>query len=75
MTAKETAIEIRNKFITPTKVLNENDWIVNLKESKTNAIICVSFIINANPHSNPLNTEVYSTMKYWEEVKEELEKL
>jgi hypothetical protein len=39
------------------------------------AIIAVNEIINSNPHSNPLNTEVYSTMDWWQEVKNELEKL
>jgi hypothetical protein len=43
--------------------------------SKEVALIAVTYIINANPHSNPLNTEVYSTMDYWLEVKKEIKKL
>ena len=39
------------------------------------ALIAVNEIINSNPHSNPLNTEVYSTMDWWQEIKQELEKL
>lgn len=40
------------------------------------ALVCVQNIINANPHSNPLNTDaVYSTMDYWLEVKSEIHKL
>ena len=45
------------------------------KLAKQCAIIAVIEIINANPHSNPLNTDVYSTMDYWIEVKKEIEKL
>lgn len=49
---------------------------VMFKDSAKNcALISVNEIINANPHSNPLNTDVYSTMEWWQEVKEELEKL
>ncbi len=43
--------------------------------AKNVAMISVYQIINSNPHSNPLNTEVYSTMDWWQEVKNELEKL
>lgn len=37
------------------------------------ALLCVNEIISANPHSNPLNTNVHSTMAYWLEVKKELQ--
>jgi hypothetical protein len=30
----------------------------------------VNEIIASNPHSNPLNTELYSSMDYWFEVKQ-----
>jgi hypothetical protein len=36
------------------------------------ALIAVDEIINSNPHSNPFNTELYSTMGYWIEVKNEI---
>jgi len=42
--------------------------------SKQSALIVVDEIILANPHSNPFNTDVYSTMSYWQEVKQEIEK-
>ena len=48
-------------------------------EMETMAISCVLIavgnIILANPHSNPFNTDVYSTMDYWIEVKKEIENL
>lgn len=37
------------------------------------AILIVTEIINANPNSNPFNTDVYSTMSYWLDVKKEIE--
>jgi hypothetical protein len=39
------------------------------------ALIAVDYIITSNPHSNPFNTDVYSTINYWQEVKQEIEKL
>ena len=39
------------------------------------AFIAVIEIINSNPHSNPFNTDVYSTMDYWIDVKNEIKKL
>lgn len=49
--------------------------MLNLEEAKECALICVKNIISANPHSNPLNSDVHSTMNYWLEVKEEIQKL
>ena len=43
--------------------------------AKQCALIAVDYIITSNPHSNPFNTDVYSTMCYWQEVKQEIEKL
>ncbi len=34
--------------------------------------LVVQYIINSNPHSNPFNTEVHSTMEFWESVKQEI---
>ena len=39
------------------------------------ALIAVDEIINSNPHSNPFNTNVESTMSYWQDVKHEIKKL
>lgn len=55
---------------------SDNDqWTQDYYLAQQCALISVNEIINSNPHSNPLNTEVYSTMKYWQEVKQEIEKL
>jgi hypothetical protein len=43
----------------------------NAKEA---ALKCVQRIILANPHSNPFNTDAYSTMDYWLKVQEEIKK-
>lgn len=66
MTSKEVAKELFNKM---------KGFRVKHSHSKKCALIAVNFIISANPHSNPFNTETYSTMSYWEEVKQELENL
>ena len=52
-----------------------NVGLMNKNESIACAKIAVQYIINANPHSNPLNTEVISTMDYWQEVLTELNKM
>ena len=66
MTAKDKAKELLDKF-----------YFGDIKEyeAKMCALIAVDYIITSNPHSNPLNTDVYSTMDYWQEVKSEIEKL
>mgnify|MGYP003403755023 FL=1 len=42
------------------------------KFGKHFAILCVDEIIISNPHSNPFNTELYSTMEFWQTVKQEI---
>jgi hypothetical protein len=48
--------------------------VVSKKVAIECAIVAVQEIICSNPHSNPLNTNVTSTMKWWMDVQEELEK-
>jgi hypothetical protein len=72
MTPKEKAKELLNKFkLNPIPPF----CIMSPEHSKQCALIAVDEIINSNPHSNPFNTEIYSTMSYWQEVKQEIEKL
>jgi len=66
MTPKEKANDLFQVYLLETG---------NESFAKNVAMISVYQIINSNPHSNPLNTEVYSTMDWWQEVKNELEKL
>lgn len=49
-----------------------NSGDLSTNEAKKCAIKAVDEIINANPHSNPLNTDVYSTINYWCEVKKQI---
>ena len=80
MTPKEKAKELVNNF---GYLISMNDDLYSEEEmfkkhnedSKECAYLTVNYIISANPHSNPLNTDVYSTMKYWQEVKQQIEKL
>jgi hypothetical protein len=66
MTPKKQAEELFTKFSGNT---------VHYDCTKRCALIAVNYIITSNPHSNPFNTSVTSTMDYWIEVKEEIEKL
>ncbi len=69
---KEKAKQLVEKFkLEPIKPL----CIMHPQHSKQCALIAVDEIIRSNPHSNPLNTRVYSTFNYWIEVKTEIEKL
>jgi hypothetical protein len=74
MTPKGKAKELFKKY---SKGKDEYGWSLCEFDScaKQCAIIAVDEIIKANPNSNPFNTDVVSTMKYWNEVKHELEKL
>jgi hypothetical protein len=52
--------------------LGEEVLVTNLAMKA--AIRSVKLVISANPHSNPLNTDVHPTMEWWEEVLAELKK-
>ncbi len=73
MTPKLKAKELYFKY---TDALNIRDLQTTANPfAKQCALIAVNNIILANPHSNPFNTDVYSTMGYWLEVKQEIELL
>jgi hypothetical protein len=69
MTPKEKAKELVEKYDTTLTYLESKS------KAKQCALIAVTEIINSNPHSNPFNTDVHSTMQYWIEVKNELTNL
>jgi|GWRWMinimDraft_5_1066013.scaffolds.fasta_scaffold00205_9 hypothetical protein len=78
MTPKEKAIELIDKYRTYIRKADVYDYLFFEDEnflSKQCALIAVTEIINSNPHSNPFNTDVHSTMKYWIEVKNEISNL
>jgi hypothetical protein len=70
MNPKQKAKQLVDSFIPIT-----NHRMYSNKYAKLSALLCVNGIISANPHSNPFNTDVYSTMDYWLEVKREIENL
>ena len=77
MNPKDKAEQLVNSF--RIVLINENtecgNEILCTLIAKQCALIAVTEIINSNPHSNPFNTDFYSTMQYWIEVKNEIEKL
>lgn len=74
MTPKEKAIELFEKHFEFVEALSASNQIENAKQC---ALITVDEIIKANPHSTPTIYGVppYSTIKYWEEVKQEIDQL
>ncbi len=62
MTAKEMAEQIFNHL---------KYWLKN-EDARQVAFYFVNMIILSNPHSNPFNTEVKSTIEYWIDVKNEI---
>jgi hypothetical protein len=76
MTPQEKAKELVDKFEEFADDMECNVFTSSenrFKNAKQCALIAVDEIINSNPHSNPLNTDVHSTMSYWQEVKQEIE--
>ena len=72
MKPKEKAEELVLKYLRIDN--NTKEWL-NKHMAKQCALITVNEIINSNPHSNPFNTDVYSTMEFWIQVKKEIQKL
>jgi hypothetical protein len=75
MTAKEKAEQLADSFLTASFGKMQEYVPVPYEFAKQCALIAVDQIILANPHSNPFNTEVVSTMKYWSDVRKEIENL
>jgi hypothetical protein len=71
MSPKEKAHELLDKFWLMDKV----QPMPTKEQAKQSALIAVIEVINSNPHSNPFNTEPFSTMNYWIDIKNEIEKL
>jgi hypothetical protein len=70
MTPKEKADELVNKFISHTKVFHEHlGWEDYLDSAKQCALIAVDEILKLELQ------EVYQNIDYWQEVKQEIEKL
>ncbi len=77
MTAEQLkAKELIEKFIkySHSDWYDEGGWnnVQLLENAKQCAILCVDEVILSNPHSNPFNTELYSTMEFWQIVKQEI---
>jgi hypothetical protein len=82
MTPKEKAEELVDKFhikVYVSFIENSIPSVINAlmlyNSAKQCALIAVDEIILANPHSNTFTNVEYSTMEYWQEVKQEIEKL
>jgi hypothetical protein len=74
MTPKEKAEEFITKFY-PRATSYSSDRKNQNENAKQCALIAVDEIILANPYSNTFKNVEYSSMDYWKEVKQEIEKL
>ena len=66
---KQQAIELILKFNIPNSV---GDFTMNQCQIRQCALIACQFIINSNPHGNPINSDAESTLIYWLKVKQEI---
>lgn len=72
MTAKENAKYLINRMNNVDLNCKNESMCMLYTHAIECALICIAEIINSNPHSNPFNTDVHSTMQYWIEVKNEI---
>lgn len=72
LTPQEKALKLYDIYMD--EMIEKEAYFVE-SAAKQCAMIAVDQIILSNPHSNPFNTNVYSTMDYWQQVKTEIEKL
>jgi len=72
MSPKEKAKELYDKYFELVEAQTAEQQEDNARKA---ALISVDEIIKSNPHSNPFNTDVHSTMGYWNEVRYEIENL
>ena len=73
MTPKDKAKELFNKMYFVDDPIG--NFPMCIETAIQCALIAVDEIISSNPHSNPLNTDVESTMEYWQQVKQEIQAL
>jgi hypothetical protein len=75
MTPKEKADDLIDKFLPHTKVYHEaTGWEDYFDSAKECALIAVDEILEELPEGS-IDYGISSRRRYWEEVKEELEKL
>ena len=74
MTPKERAKDLVGKFISHTLIFDEGaGWLEDKDEAKQCALIAVDEILNTIEYSS--QADELSKVSYWEEVKQEIEKL
>lgn len=77
MTPKEKAIELVNKFIEFTRVFDDcSGWVDDIISAKQCALIAVDEILNEYREDyEEVNKDIYTIYSWWQEVKQEIEKL
>lgn len=82
MTPKAKAIQLFQRFLPLSHATKmglygfDYDEKTQTENTKLICVDCINEILNANPHGNPLNGNAHlSSIDYWVEVKNEIEKL
>jgi hypothetical protein len=77
MTPKDKAFELAHKFrLLEIRTSENSHMMISMADAKQCALIAVDEIINEYPNAKPMI--VYMTnprVRYWQEVKQEIEKL
>ena len=75
MTPKEKAFELAHKFrLLEIRTSENSHMMISMANAKQCALIAVDEILKANPYEVN-KTDMDSTIEYWQEVKQEIEKL
>jgi hypothetical protein len=77
MTPKEKAKELVNKYLRTYPIYDNPTVVISYtyNEAKQCALIAVDEIIKAIPDASDDNSPYNHELKYWQEVKQEIEKL
>ena len=76
MTAKEEALELCVKFFKPSVFeYEEKQYLVDEENAKQSALICVDEILQTIPKEVMSYKPFMMNTDYWQEVKEEINKL
>ena len=72
MTPQEQGMQIVDMFYNAIDANIKTTYEVKKDLADACALIAVKYIISANPHSNPFNTDGLSSMDFWMQVKQEI---
>ena len=76
MTPKEKAEELAHKFrLLEIRISENSHMMISMADAKQCALIAVDEILNSNPNYPEFKENEGTSIRYWEVVKQEIEKL